>query len=85
MVSERSFLRSVDLGCPLRFLCVSECSVKILAFIEPNQVIFCVPVDYGTSSSSLSIIPGGHTRYRQGHRGDGSNYGTAECYDDAAA
>jgi len=23
MVSERSFLRSVDLGCPLSFLCVS--------------------------------------------------------------
>jgi len=51
MVSERSFLRSVDLGCPLSFLCVSlSVQLKILAFIKSNQVIFCVLVDYDTSS-----------------------------------
>jgi len=50
MVSERSFLRSVDLDVRLASLCVSECVVKILAFIKPNQVIFCVPVNYDTSS-----------------------------------
>jgi len=44
MVSERSFLRSVDLGCPLSFLGVS------LIVFEPNQVIFYVLVNYGTSS-----------------------------------
>jgi len=48
-------------------------------------VIFCVPVDYGTSSSSFSIIPGGRTIYRQSHKGDGGSYGAAECCDDAAA
>jgi len=50
MVLERSFVRFVDLDVRLAF------SVYFLVFlvnsylIKPNQVFFCVPLNYGTSS-----------------------------------
>jgi len=50
MVSERSFLRSVDLGVRLAFSLSFWVFLANSYLIEPNQEISCVSMNYGTIS-----------------------------------